>query len=204
PAGAKFCLECGHRVAPAEATPAPATGGALPDYGTRLASYTPRHLAEKILKSRSALEGERRQVTVLFADLAGFTTLAERLDPEEGDTTNPAARLQQNARPGSVLASEATSKVVAGFFETLDLGEIAVKGRAPVRAFEILRPRGRRSRLDVAAERGLTPLIGRARELGVLTELFTQVKNGRGQVVFVAGDAGLGKSRLLLEFQRTL
>src|SRR5207247_5298533 len=99
---------------------------------------------------------------------------------------------------------EATSKVVAGFFETLDLGEIAVKGRAPVRAFEILRPRGRRSRLDVAAERGLTPLIGRARELGVLTELFTQVKNGRGQVVFVAGDAGLGKSRLLLEFQRTL
>src|SRR5204863_4331415 len=83
PAGAKFCLECGHRVAPAEATPAPATGAALPDYGTRLASYTPRHLAEKILKSRSALEGERRQVTVLFADLAGFTTLAERLDPEE-------------------------------------------------------------------------------------------------------------------------
>ena len=52
--------------------------------------------------------------------------------------------MQQNARPGSVLASEATSKVVAGFFETLDLGEIAVKGRAPVRAFEILRPRGRR------------------------------------------------------------
>src|SRR5437867_3195010 len=305
PAGAKFCLECGHRVAPAEATPAPATGAALPDYGTRLASYTPRHLAEKILKSRSALEGERRQVTVLFADLAGFTTLAERLDPEEvhrmiercfelitaevhrfegtinqytgdgvmalfgapiahedaprraahaalgiqralgdysrelesgggpaiqmriglntgpvvvgrigddlrmdytavGDTTNLAARMQQNARPGSVLASEATSKVVAGFFETLDLGEIAVKGRAPVRAFEILRPRGRRSRLDVAAERGLTPLIGRARELGVLTELFAQVKTGRGQVVFHAGDAGIGKSRLLLEFHRTL
>ncbi len=46
-------------------------------------SYTPKHLAEKILKSRSALEGERRQVTVLFADLAGFTTLAEKLDPEE-------------------------------------------------------------------------------------------------------------------------
>ena len=44
--------------------------------------YTPPHLAEKILRSRSALEGERRQVTVLFADMAGFTTLAEQLDPE--------------------------------------------------------------------------------------------------------------------------
>jgi hypothetical protein len=45
-------------------------------------SYTPQHLAEKILTSRSALEGERKQVTVLFADVAGFTTLAEQLDPE--------------------------------------------------------------------------------------------------------------------------
>src|SRR5262249_3030034 len=48
-----------------------------------VASYTPRHLAEKILTSRSALEGERRQVTVLFADVAGFTRMAEKLDPEE-------------------------------------------------------------------------------------------------------------------------
>src|SRR5262245_48261119 len=46
-------------------------------------SYTPRHLAEKILTSRSALEGERKQVTVLFADVSGFTCLSERLDPEE-------------------------------------------------------------------------------------------------------------------------
>ena len=91
PAGAKFCLECGHRVAappeaaapPAAGSPPPGGSPAAPDVATRLAAYTPKHLAEKILKSRSALEGERRQVTVLFADLAGFTTLAERLDPEE-------------------------------------------------------------------------------------------------------------------------
>ena len=307
PAAAKFCLDCGHRVAaPADAAASPAIGlPAEPGLATRLAAYTPRHLAEKILKSRSAVEGERRQVTVLFADLAGFTTLAEGLDPEEvhriieryfelitaevhrfegtinqytgdgvmalfgapiahedaprravhaalgiqralrdfsveleaaggpavririglnsgpvvvgrigddlrmdytavGDTTNLAARMQQSARPGSVLASEATHKAVAGFFETLDLGEIPVKGHTPVRAFEILRTRGRRSRLDVAAERGLTPLVGRARELGVLVDLFAQVKTGRGQLVFLAGDAGIGKSRLLLEFHRTL
>ena len=90
PPGAKFCLECGHRVATVDAAPAGAPPSApraappsAPRPEPRLASYTPKHLAEKILKSRSALEGERRQVTVLFADLAGFTTLAENLDPEE-------------------------------------------------------------------------------------------------------------------------
>src|SRR5262245_19526195 len=46
-------------------------------------SYTPKHLADKILTSRTALEGERKQVTVLFADVSGFTALSERLDPEE-------------------------------------------------------------------------------------------------------------------------
>ena len=46
-------------------------------------AYTPKHLAEKILTSRSALEGERKQVTVLFVDVSGFTALAERLDPED-------------------------------------------------------------------------------------------------------------------------
>jgi class 3 adenylate cyclase len=52
----------------------------------KIPSYTPRHLAEKILTTRSALEGERRQVSVLFADVANFTTLAAQLDPEEVHT----------------------------------------------------------------------------------------------------------------------
>jgi class 3 adenylate cyclase len=72
PAGQKFCNGCGHRVAePAVAAP-PAPR-----------AYTPQHLADKILHSRSALEGERKQVTVLFADVKGSMELAERLDPEE-------------------------------------------------------------------------------------------------------------------------
>jgi hypothetical protein len=121
-----------------------------------------------------------------------------------GDTTNLAARLQQNARPGSVVISEATHRLVAGFFETLDLGEMLVKGRAPARAFEVLRPRGRRARLDVAIERGLTPLIGRERELATLLDRFGEVKAGRGQVVFITGEAGIGKSRLVLEFRQAL
>src|SRR5213078_1339353 len=76
-----------------------------------------------------------------------------------GDTTNLAARMQQTARPGSVVVTEATHKAIGGYFETLDLGEVPAKGRAPARAFEVLRARGGRARLDIAAERGLTPLV---------------------------------------------
>jgi predicted ATPase len=121
-----------------------------------------------------------------------------------GDTTNLAARLQQLAQPGTVLISAATQQHVAGFFETRDLGERPVKGRAPVRAFEVLRPRGRRTRFDVAVERGLTPLVGREQELATLRERFSEVKAGRGQVVGIVAEAGMGKSRLVLEFRRAL
>ena len=70
PAGARFCNACGARLAAPAATPEPR-------------SYTPRHLVEKILASKSALEGERKPVTVLFADVARSMELAERVDPEE-------------------------------------------------------------------------------------------------------------------------
>src|SRR5262249_59675525 len=121
-----------------------------------------------------------------------------------GDTTNLAARLQQMAQPGSVVVSAVTHQHIAGFFETHDLGEMPVKGRAPVRAFEVLRPRGRRTRFDVAAGRGSTPLVGREQELATLRERFREVKAGRGQVVGIGGEAGMGKSRLMLEVRRAL
>jgi class 3 adenylate cyclase len=70
PAGAKFCNDCGARVAAPAASPEPR-------------AYTPRHLAEKILAQKSALEGERKPVTVLFADVARSMELAERVDPED-------------------------------------------------------------------------------------------------------------------------
>jgi len=85
-----------------------------------------------------------------------------------------------------VLVSDSTYKAVSGFFETLELGELEIRGHAPVRAFEVLRARGRRARLDVAAERGLTPLVGRERQLATLAELFADVKAGRGQGVFIS------------------
>ena len=79
-AGARFCGACGQGLPAAQ--PAPSSVAAGPP-ARSIASYTPKHLAEKVLKARSAIEGERRQVTVLFADIAGFTSLAEGRDPEE-------------------------------------------------------------------------------------------------------------------------
>src|SRR6266498_5001486 len=73
-ATAKFCPECARPTAES-ATPPSRFGSP--------GAYTPKHLAEKILMSRSALEGERKQVTVLFCDVSGFTALSARLDPEE-------------------------------------------------------------------------------------------------------------------------
>ncbi|PYM24901.1 MAG: guanylate cyclase, partial [Candidatus Rokuibacteriota bacterium] len=70
PAGARFCNDCGAHLAAPAITPEPR-------------AYTPRHLVEKILASQSALRGERKLVTVLFADVVRSMELAERVDPEE-------------------------------------------------------------------------------------------------------------------------
>jgi class 3 adenylate cyclase len=81
PEGFAFCCKCGTRVAGDQASP-PETAPAF----TSPRSYTPKHLADKILQSRSALEGERKQVTVLFADVKGSMELAEQIDPEKWHT----------------------------------------------------------------------------------------------------------------------
>ena len=277
PEGAKFCGECGGRFAslcPRCGTDNPSTNKFCHQCGQALAlpptpvarfasplTYTPPHLAEKILTSRAALEGERKQVTVLFADVSGFTSISEKLDPEEvhqlmnrafelmlgevhryegtinqflgdgvmalfgapiahedhaqravhaalgmqhvlqgygaelqrtqgitfrvrlglntglvvvasigdnlrmdytavGDTTNLAARMLTLAEPGQVVIAEDTHRVVSGYFVTRPLGTQAIKGKAePVNAYEVVRARGLRTRLEVGAERGLTPFV---------------------------------------------
>src|SRR5437773_10128051 len=81
----RFCHGCGTRLAttPAASTPPPAPAPAVPDRFASPQSYTPKHLVEKILTSRSAIIGERRQASVLFSDVSGFTAMSERLDPED-------------------------------------------------------------------------------------------------------------------------
>lgn len=122
-----------------------------------------------------------------------------------GDAINLAARMEQTAEPGTVQVSEETYRLVAPFFEFEPLGEVAIKGKAePVRVYRLLGEKGVRTRFAVAAEHGFTPYVGRERELGLLKEVFELVKKRRGQVVFISGEAGIGKSRILTEFRRSI
>ena len=270
----------------------------------KVRAYTPPHLAEKILTSAATLEGERKSVTVLFADVAGFTHLAGQLSPEDlhvvmdgcferlseavhryegtinqftgdgimalfgapiahedhaeraihaalaiqaamaaysatlareqsiefrmriglnsgtvvvgkigdnlrmdytaqGDTVNLAARLEQACQPGVVVVSEATRRLAAGAFTFRTLPPLSVKGKdALVIAHEVTGLQERRGRVDLATE--LTPLVGRERELAHLRAALERVRQGRGEVVGIVGEAGFGKSRILFEFRRGL
>ncbi|MFQ5946588.1 MAG: AAA family ATPase, partial [Anaerolineae bacterium] len=122
-----------------------------------------------------------------------------------GDTTNVAARLLQVAEPGRIVISEATHRLVGDYFYARLLGEFPLKGKdEPVQAWEVISARAARTRLEVEVERGLTPFVGRDRQLRLLLECFEKAKVGHGQAVFIAGESGIGKSRLLFEFRRQL
>jgi len=276
----------------------------------RPVSYTPPHLAARIraegeaLAARGAAAGERKTITALFADVAGFTALAHDLDPEEtraiidpalrlmmdavhryegyvaqslgdgifalfgapiahedhpqralyaalrmqeemkryadrlrlqkgvplqirvgintgevvlrsvhkddlhtdyvpvGDSTNLASRMESLATPGSIVVSEATYKLIEGYFACKPLGAAQVKGiNKTVNVYEILGVGPLRTRLQVAARRGLARFVGRQREVEQLRRAFGLAKAGHGQIVGVMGEPGVGKSRLFHEFK---
>jgi AAA ATPase domain/Adenylate and Guanylate cyclase catalytic domain len=115
-----------------------------------------------------------------------------------GEVPNLAARLQGLAASNTVVISDATSRLVQGYFACQDLGAQTLRGVAePVQVYRVLQESGARGRLDVAVTRGLTPLVGREQEVRLLVERWEQVKAGQGQVVLLTGDAGIGKSRLV-------
>ena len=120
-----------------------------------------------------------------------------------GNTTNLAARLQQIAEPGQIVVSESTLQTVEGYCNSNYLDEYSIKGiPEPVKTWEVLSGRGARTRLEIEAERGLTPFIGRERELMLLQECYEKTRSEQGQMVLIVGEPGIGKSRLLLEFSR--
>jgi class 3 adenylate cyclase/predicted ATPase len=296
PAGSRFCNACGQGLA---ATPQRSPRFASPE------SYTPRHLAERILTSKSALEGERKLVTVLFADLKGSMELLADRDPEEarkildpvldlmmeavhryegtvnqvmgdgimalfgapvahedhvvracyaalrmqeavkryaadvrrtegiapeirvglnsgvvvvraigsdlhmdytavGQTTHLAARMEQAATAGSILVTAETLRLAEGYVVVKPLGAVSVKGLdKPVQAYELTGAAGVRTRLQASAARGLTTFVGRDAEMELLGRAHLQASQGRGQVVAVVGEPGVGKSRLFYEFIRS-
>jgi class 3 adenylate cyclase len=288
PAGHRFCDGCGAPLAQRTiATPAPPA--------------TPAHLADKIRRDRRALEGERKLVTILFADVVHSMELTEGVDPEEwhrvldrffqilaagihrfegtinqftgdgvmalfgapiahedharrgcyaaldlmaalgdyasalaarglafsvrmglnsgevvlgrigddlrmeytalGHTVGLAARVQQMAAPGTVCVTEHTARLVDGFFTLRDRGTPALKGvSVPVRVYELAGTGALRTRLDVSRRRGFSRLVGREGELARLWRLLESTLAADGRAVGVVGDAGVGKSRVCLEF----
>ena len=115
-----------------------------------------------------------------------------------GETPNLAARLQALAAPGSVVISQATRRLVGSLFELADLGPTLIKGFAePVAAFRVEGEGSADGRFEALHGQRLTPLIGREHQLAMLMERWSWTKDGDGQVVLIAGEAGVGKSRLL-------
>jgi class 3 adenylate cyclase/predicted ATPase len=247
-------------------------------------SYTPKYLADKILTIRSSIEGERKLVTVLFADVANYTSISEKLDPEEvhqimddgvmslfgapvahedhaqrachaalsiqkaigkygekinkdygvtfemriglnsgpvvvgsigdnlrmdytaiGDTTNLAARMESIAKPGTVLVSKDTFRLVKEFFEFESLGKIVVKGKEEEQeTYELIRSTEIETRIGASVVKGLTRFVGRKNSMAALMEAYEKAQAGSGQVVGMVGEAGVGKSRLLLELRNQL
>src|SRR5213593_4788136 len=292
PGGARFCNECGNRLDGAAAAASPQ-------------AYTPQHLAEKILTTGVTLVGERKQVTVLFADLKGSMELLADRDPEEarrlldavlehmleavhryeglvnqvmgdgimalfgapvahedhaaracyaalrmqaavsryaeelertegivvrirvginscevvvrsigsdlhmdytavGQTTHLAARMEQLARPGVTLMTEMTLRAVEGYVQVRSLGPTPIKGLTEaVPIYELIAAGAARTRLQASLARGLTRFVGRDAEVDQLREALEQAAGGRGQIVAVVGEPGVGKSRLFYEFMHS-
>lgn len=122
-----------------------------------------------------------------------------------GETANLAARLEQAAGPGEVLVSDTTRWAVRDYVECVEAGPLTVKGRSePVTAWRAVERRGVATRLDAGVARGLPHLVGRQRDLAVLLGLAQDLRDGRGRVALVSGEAGIGKSRLLWELRTAL
>ncbi len=306
PRGSRFCGGCGASLA--RTGPCPRCGAEnsaeqsfCNSCGAQL-DATPAEDESFLNEKQPEVDGERKQVTVLFADVQGSMDLAERVDPEEwrqimqrffsllsdgvrrfegtvdkftgdgimavfgapiahedhaaracfaalhigelvasyatdlrrgsglnfsariginsgevvvgsigedrepeytavGHTVGLAQRMEALAEPGKAYLTEHTAKLAEGYLELKDLGKFEIRGASrPIGVFELVGLGRVRSRLDLARERGLSRFVGRASEMTVLQDAFEEAKQGRGAVIGVVAEAGVGKSRLCHEF----
>ena len=140
---------------------------------------------------------------VVVGDLVGKGAAQE--ESVVGDTPNLAARLQQVAKPGSVVISEPTRRLIGGLFEVQEVAAHALKGfpEAP-RAYCVIGEGKAEDRFEALHGAGLAPLVGRAQELALLLERWERANDGEGQVVLLTGEPGIGKSRLLRALRENL
>src|SRR5712692_4603494 len=117
-----------------------------------------------------------------------------------GQTTHLAARMEQLAEPGTALLTAATLALGEDFIQVKSLGPMRLKGLSePVQVYELAGANPVRSRFQVHATRGLTKFVGRTSEIAQLADALDLARSGRGQIVAVVGEPGVGKSRLCWE-----
>ncbi|TIL65544.1 ATP-binding protein [Mesorhizobium sp.] len=133
---------------------------------------------------------------VVVGDIAGSS--ANERASIAGDTPNLAARLQDAAEPGQIVVADSTRRLAGQSFEIESLGTQELKGfKSPVALFVVRGEREVESRFDAAHASALSKFVGRTSEIGMLLERWELVKGGQGQAVFMSGEAGIGKSRLI-------
>jgi class 3 adenylate cyclase/predicted ATPase len=122
-----------------------------------------------------------------------------------GETPNLAARLQSIAKPNMVVISEGTRRLIGHLFELENLGTQDLKGiSAPVQVWAVLRPSSSTSRFEALHPSGMTALVGREEEYELLRRRWAKAKEGEGQAVLLSGEAGIGKSHLMVAFAERL
>jgi class 3 adenylate cyclase len=133
---------------------------------------------------------------VIVGDQIGEGTASETA--VVGETPNLAARLQALAQPNQIVVSAATRAMLGDHFDLEDLGAYELKGFAePVPVWRVLSARDVESRFAATRTRSAAPLVGRQEEMGLLLRAWDGSCHGRGQVVLIQGEAGVGKSRLV-------
>jgi class 3 adenylate cyclase len=133
---------------------------------------------------------------VVVGDLIGPGSAQEQA--VVGQTPNLAARLQALAEPGSVVIAESSRRLLGGMFELKSLGVQTLRGfDTPIPAWTVLREVENVSRFEASRSPAITPLVGREHEVALLLDRWRNVEEGKGQVVLLSGEAGIGKSRLL-------
>jgi predicted ATPase/class 3 adenylate cyclase len=129
----------------------------------------------------------------------------QKLRTITGDTPNIAARLQQQAEPDTIVISEATRRLVEGFFVLEDLGARPLKGITnSVRVYQVIAQTSAESQFEVATQAGLLPLVGREQESEAILDLWEGAKAGHGKVLLLEGEPGIGKSRLVMDVKQRI
>jgi class 3 adenylate cyclase/tetratricopeptide (TPR) repeat protein len=122
-----------------------------------------------------------------------------------GYTVNLASQMEDAAETGSILVTENTYRLTEGYFDFEPVAELKIKDKElPVKAYKVIGPRRTITRIEACMVKGLSPFVGRVKELDLLMDRLEQTREGHGQVVGLVGEPGVGKSRLVRKFREPL